>query len=257
MGHPENGQDGQTEHSACVRNSAPEVRPKADKPGLSVAGPSPVVGPVDIPVVGQVETVQTGQSQEIPDDGSLLDVSLVSPGFLMRPLGAARQLPEAALPLPLVLDSFSDPFFNSPITFTQYNIIPESDAPMTLPVYTLPSGAAYMMRQSSVPTVLALGTSPRPVQWSTDMDRMDDITREGPFDAVASSMDTEDSPFVTTGLPGCPYRITSYTGPALFDMNPAFGLQLHHPRFLEFIGAPESARLLYHSSLFWVDRLGE
>ena len=58
MGRPEDGPDGQTQHSACVRNSAPEVRPRADKPGLSVAGPSPVVGPVDIPVVGQVETVQ-------------------------------------------------------------------------------------------------------------------------------------------------------------------------------------------------------
>ena len=70
-------------------------------------------------------------------------------------------------------------------------------------------------------------------------------------------MDTEDSPLVTTGLQGCPYRITSYTGPALSDMNPAFGLQLHHPRFLEFIGVPESARLLHHSPSFWVDRLGE
>ena len=49
----------------------------------------------------------------------------------------------------------------------------------------------------------------------------------------------------------------SYTGPALSDMNLAFGLQLHHPRFLEFIGAPESARLLYHSPSFWVDQLGE
>ena len=70
-------------------------------------------------------------------------------------------------------------------------------------------------------------------------------------------MDTEDSPLVTTELPGCPYRITSYNGPAIADMNPAFGLQLHHPRFLEFIGAPESARLLYHSPTFWVDRLGD
>ena len=70
-------------------------------------------------------------------------------------------------------------------------------------------------------------------------------------------MDTEDSPLVMTDLPGCPYRITSYAGPALADMNPAFGLQLHHPRFLEFIGAPESARLLYHSLSFWVDRLDE
>ena len=105
--------------------------------------------------------------------------------------------------------------------------------------------------------------SPRRVQWSTDMDRSDDATREGllergrRFEAVASPMDTEDNPLVTTGLPGCPYRIMPYAGPALADMNPAFGLQLHHPRFLEFIGAQESVRLLYHSPTFWVDRLGE
>ena len=40
-------------------------------------------------------------------------------------------------------------------------------------------------------------------------------------------------------------------------MNPAFGMQLHHPRFLGFMGAPESAWLLYHSPTFWVDWLGE
>ena len=70
-------------------------------------------------------------------------------------------------------------------------------------------------------------------------------------------MDTEDSPLISTGLPGCPYRITSYTGTALSDANETYGLQLHHPRLLEFIGAPESARLLNHSPSFWVDRLGE
>ena len=73
-----------------------------------------------------------------------------------------------------------------------------------------------------------------------------DVSREGPFDAHASPMDTGDSPLVTTGLPGCPYRIASYSGPAVADTNPAFGMQLHHPRCLECIGAPESARLLYH-----------
>ena len=40
MGHLEDGPDGQMQHSACVQISAPEVRQKADKPGLSVAGPS-------------------------------------------------------------------------------------------------------------------------------------------------------------------------------------------------------------------------
>ena len=70
-------------------------------------------------------------------------------------------------------------------------------------------------------------------------------------------METGDSPLVTTGLPGCPYRITSYTGPTVADTNTAFGMQLHHPQFLEFIEVRESARLLYHSPAFWVQRLGE
>ena len=57
MGHPENVPDGQQQHSSCVQDSGPAVRSRADKPGLSVAGPSPVVGSVVRPVVGQVETV--------------------------------------------------------------------------------------------------------------------------------------------------------------------------------------------------------
>ena len=44
---------------------------------------------------------------------------------------------------------------------------------------------------------------------------------------------------------------------ALSDVDETYELQLHHPRFLEFLGAPESARLLNHSPSFWVDRLGE
>ena len=83
------------------------------------------------------------------------------------------------------------------------------------------------------------------------------MAREGPSGASAPPMDTEDSLLVTTGLPGCPYRFTSYSGPAISDMNPAFGLQLHHPWFLEFIGPPRSASLLYRSPTFWVDSLGE
>ena len=49
-----------------------------------------------------------------------------------------------------------------------------------------------------------------------------DVSREGPFDAYCSPMDTGD---------------------------------LLHPWFLEFIGAPESARLLYRSPAFWVQRM--
>ena len=79
---------------------------------------------------------------------------------------------------------------------------------------------------------------------------------EGPFDADTTPMDTEDSPLINASMSGCPFRMTSYTGPATMDADTRYGLQLHHPRFLEFIGAPESASLLNQTPSFWVDRLG-
>ena len=142
----------------------------------------------------------------------------------MRPSGAAGQHPEAGLRLPSTLDVFSDSVRGDPIGFAQCAQITGSDTPLTLPVYTLLSGIAYMPGQSSVQTVLASGASPRLERWTSATAQIADITQEGPFDAFASPMDTEDSPLVMTGLPGCPYRITSYNGPAISDMNPAFGL---------------------------------
>ena len=56
---------------------------------------------------------------------------------------------------------------------------------------------------------------------------------------------------------GCQYRMTSYDqdsgGP---DFSPAYGVQLHDPRLLEYVGAPESARLLSRSPEYWLHHLG-
>ena len=107
----------------------------------------------------------------------------------------------------------------------------------------------------SAQTVLASGVSSQQDRWSSAVPRTRDVSREGPFDAYCAPMDTGDCPLVAAGLPGCSYRIMSYTGPAAADTNPAFGIQLHHPRFLEFIGVLESARLLYRSPTFWVENM--
>ena len=141
-------------------------RAKDDTPGLAASDPSPVVGMVDIPEVGRVETIQlsspprsgqlspespwtiafehlgdssvplsliqAGRSQEVPEDGSLFNVSPVSPGFLMRPSGATVQQPEAGLPLLLTLDRFSDPVLGDPIVFAQCALIPGSDTPFDI-----------------------------------------------------------------------------------------------------------------------------
>ena len=131
------------------------------------------------------------------------------------------------------------------------------DTPTTVPIYNIPRDSNIGIDQSAVPTVFASGVSPDSIPWSIVEDIIRDIVREGPFDAGAIPMETEDSPLISTSMPGCPYRMTSYTGTAMVDADTTYGLQLHHPRFLEFIGAPESARLLNHSPSFWVDRLGQ
>ena len=123
-----------------------------------------------------------------------------------------------------------------------------------MPIYNLPKDSNIGSDQS---TVFASGVSPDSIPGSTAEDIIRDIVREGPFDAGATPMETEDSPLISTAMPGCPYRMTSYTGTALVDADATYGLQLHHPRFLEFIGAPDSARLLNHSPSFWVNRLGQ
>ena len=280
MKHPMDIPGGDLQQSACAWALPPEVRTSDIPPGAGAANLTSVVRADDVPQVGWMKTVQpatppdsgqmspdspqmvafddmadssepmspnrvqVGKSQDVPDEGSVFDVSPVTPGFWMRPSGAAV----ACLPLPQALDTFSDPVFGDPNAFTQC-----APVPLTLPVYMLPSGIAYVPGQSSVHMVMASAASSRPEGWSFDMPQTTDVSREGPFDAYASQMDTEDSPLVTTGLPGCPYRITCYTGPAVADTN----LAALSPPISRVYRAPESARLLYHSPTFWVDRLGE
>ena len=40
------------------------------------------------------------------------------------------------------------------------------------------------------------------------------------------------------------------------DFNPAYGIHLHDPRLLEYVGAPESARLLSRCPEYWLHHLG-
>ena len=51
--------------------------------------------------------------------------------------------------------------------------------------------------------------------------------------------------------------MTSYdeehSGP---DFTPAYGVQLHDPRLLEYVGSPESARLLSRSPEYWLHHMG-
>ena len=201
--------------------------------------------------------VRQGHSQDMPAEGSLFAVSPDTPGYSMRPAGVVVQPAEVSEPPPPNYVGFNNPFFGTPIAFAQCQNTAGMDTTTTLPVYNIPRDCSVGVDQSSVPTIYASGVTPDSIPWSTAEDIIRDIAREGPFDPDTTPMDTEDSPLINTSMPGCPFRMTSYTGPAMVDSDTRYGFQLHHPRFLEFIGAPESARLLNQSPSFWVDRLGQ
>ena len=109
-------------------------------------------------------------------------------------------------------------------------------------MYARPSSSAFLLDPTVLQTVLASGTSALPAEGTS---------------TAAPPMDSGEGRLLEIGLPGCPYRFSESGGLPFTDGNPAYGLQLHHPRFLELVGAPESARLLDCSPTFRVDQLGK
>ena len=87
---------------------------------------------------------------------------------------------------------------------------------------------------------------------------MPDLSREGPSDVHQDALESGATPQVPNSLPGCQYRMTSYYDDDvdLDDLNLAYGLHLHDPRLLEYVGAPESARLLSRSPEYWLHHMG-
>ena len=86
---------------------------------------------------------------------------------------------------------------------------------------------------------------------------MPDLSREGAFDVHQDALESGATPQVLDSLPGCQYRMTSYDDDVdRSDLNPAYGLHLHDPRLLEYVNAPESARLLSRTPEYWMHHMG-
>ena len=83
------------------------------------------------------------------------------------------------------------------------------------------------------------------------------MSREGPFDIHQDHPRSVASPQLMQDTQGCLFRMASYDveagGP---NFSPAYGVQLHDQRLLEYVGAPESERLTSHSPEYWVHHMG-
>ena len=84
-----------------------------------------------------------------------------------------------------------------------------------------------------------------------------DLSREGPFDACDAIHEPGQSPVVSDSMSGCQYIMTSYEERTnCDDLDPSYGIHLHDPRMMEYMGAPESARLLGRTPEYWLEHMG-
>ena len=99
--------------------------------------------------------------------------------------------------------------------------------------------------------------SPADEPVATPLRSMPDLYREGPFDIHQDASESGASPRVLDSLPGCQYQITSHDEDAdRSDFSPAYCIHLHDLWLLEYVGAPESARLLSRSPEYWLHHMG-
>ena len=85
---------------------------------------------------------------------------------------------------------------------------------------------------------------------------MPDLSWEGPFDVHQDASESGASPRVLDSLPGYQCRMTSYDEDNnRSEFSPAYGIHLHDPRLLKYVGAPESARLLIRSLEYWLHHM--
>ena len=79
-----------------------------------------------------------------------------------------------------------------------------------------------------------------------------DLSREELFDVLTEPAATRDHPLISTRRAGWTYRITNYHDDDHSNIDSPFGVHVHHPRFLEWVGAPELARLLSRPPAEWL-----
>ena len=136
-------------------------------------------------------------------------------------------------------------------------LLPLIGTPPTTPMVAVtspPLGAQDSCARESTPIT---PVSPVATEGVVTIETGPDLSREGPFDACDADHDPGQSPMVLDSISGCQYRMTSYEERVnVSDLDSSYGIHLHDPRMMEYMGAPESARLLGRTPEYWLEHMG-
>ena len=190
------------------------------------------------PVPGQPDPAPSFELQFIPlweaDERPTIDLF---PSYMISPAQSCYD----PVTSPVTLDMQDDSECLSP------------DSPATMDQYLAADGDLLLGDSSKLP-LLSLPLLPVPVadvsvpesaatpsageQFPLSLVVSPDLSRKGPFDVGQTASGSGAAPHVLDSLPGCQYRMTSYDSADRNDVDPAYGLQLYDPRFLEYVGRP-------------------
>ena len=109
--------------------------------------------------------------------------------------------------------------------------------------------------ETEVFVIAASTESPSAMGRQTDQIGGPDLSREGPFEVCDVPPTSGQALWILNSLPGCQYRMTSYDDrDTRADLD--YGIHLHDPRMMEYMGAPELARLLGRTPEYWLEHMG-
>ena len=172
---------------------------------------------------------------QVAVDGPILDVF---PSYLISPAHSVYDPVTSPITPFLHEDAdFLPP--DNPATMDQYLSV-EGDLLLgvtaDLPLLSLPLLPLLPLpvTDDSVPGSSVVSPAGEPVVVPPDV--MPDLSREGPFHVHQNALESGATPQTLESLPGCQYRMTSYDDANRSDLDPAYGLHLHDPRLLEYVG---------------------
>ena len=235
---------------------------------LDVSVMPTMVSPIEDSVVIETTEIAEYAAPDVPT----IETATESPGLaqesgivtswvpIYSPISMASSVGGEARPMstvqssPYLLPVMADPPPSCTETLDQF--LPSLPSPLGEPSQSPGREDMTKKPETEVFVLEASTESPSTMGRQADQVGGPDLSREGPFEVYDVPPTLEQAPCILNSLPGCQYRMTSYDDrDSRADLDPAYGIHLHDPCMMEYMGAPESAHLLSRTPEYWLEHM--
>ena len=197
------------------------------------------------PEAPTIETVTESPGFSVPQESGIVTgwVPRYSPISMTSSVGGEARPMSTVQSSPYIPAVMAAPPPSCTETLDQF--LPNLPSPLGVPSQSPGREDTTKEPETEVFVVEASTESPSAMGRQADQVGGSDFSREGPFEVHDVPTTSGQAPWILYSLPGCQYRMTSYDDrDSRADLDPTYGIHLHDPRMMEYMGAPESARLL-------------